>query len=353
MGLKHKLKLSVRNGWARFLFHTGAHRVVNALQPRRLTILAGHCVSAPSNAALPPDMKIAGHDLERILGWLAKNFDVVTVQDGLERLEKGAGRSLVALSMDDGYKDNRTHLLPLLQSLGVRATVYLESHPLDARVPNWSHKFFAILEHLSPEDFVLRFTELSKDTRSNILLNQLVPHGEATSYHVKRMLKYEVPAAERSRVVDALFLECGGDPRALTDTLYMTWDDARALRDSGVELGGHTVHHEILSKLDANAARNEVEGSRAALVRELGGLPSSFAYPFGRRWDWNDESVEIVRAAGWKSATTTHPGTNARGGDPYRLKRIMIDENAKLHLIATEACGGFDFLRRFGINLSE
>jgi peptidoglycan/xylan/chitin deacetylase (PgdA/CDA1 family) len=353
MSKKHAAKRFLREAWARCLFHTGAHRLVDKVQPRRLTILAGHCVRAPSNAKLPPDMKIGAEDLERILGWLSRRFDVVTVGEGVERIANGSGRSLVALSMDDGYVDNRTHLLPLLEKVGVRATVYLESRPLDERVPNWSHKFFACLERLSPEEFVHRFTELSADTRSSILLNQLVPHGDATVYHVKRMLKYEVPAAERSRVVDLLFAECGGDERALTDSLYMTWDDARALQSAGVELGGHTVNHEILSRLDPAAARAEIEGSRAALSRELGITPRSFAYPFGRRWDWNDDSARIARETGWRSATTTHAGTNAMGEDPFRLKRVMIDENARLHLIAAEACGGFDFLRRFGIDLSE
>jgi peptidoglycan/xylan/chitin deacetylase (PgdA/CDA1 family) len=353
MSVKHKIKLFVREAWARTLFHTGAHALVNALQPPRLTILAGHCVSAPSNAKLPRDMKIEAAKLEEILGWLARRYDVVTMDEARQRLEAGAKKSLAVLTMDDGYKDNRTHLLPLLQKCGVSATIYLESRALDERRANWSHKFFAVLDHMTAEDFVLRFTEISKDTRSNILLNQLASHDEMTSYHVKRLLKYEVPPAERSRAIEQMFAEHGGDDRALTDELYMTWDDARALHAAGVELGGHTVNHEILSKLDAGAARREVDGCRASIARELGSEPASFAYPFGRRWDWNDESARAVKDSGFRSATTTHAGTNKRGDDPYRLKRLMIDEDAKLHLIATEACGGFDLLRRFGLDLSE
>jgi peptidoglycan/xylan/chitin deacetylase (PgdA/CDA1 family) len=183
-------------------------------------------------------------------------------------------------------------------------------------------------------------------------LNQLVPHGEADAYHIKRLLKYEVPAAERSRVIDALFAELGGDDRALADELYMTWDDARALQKGGVELGGHTVSHEILARVDAPTAMVEVSSCRSSLARELGAEPRSFAYPFGRRWDWNDESAAVVEKAGFRSATTTHAGTNKKGDDRYRLKRVMIDEDAKLHVIVAEACGGFDLLRRFGIDLS-
>jgi peptidoglycan/xylan/chitin deacetylase (PgdA/CDA1 family) len=353
MGLKHKLKLWLRNAYARLLFHSGAHALVNRCMPRRFLILAGHCVSAPCNAKLPRDMKIEGAKLERILTWLGRRYELTSVGAGYEALQNGSGRSLVALSMDDGYKDNRTHLLPLLQRVGAPATVYLESRPLDEQRSNWSHKFFAILESLSPEEFVHRFSELSTDKRSNILLNQLVPHGEATPYHVKRMLKYEVPPAERRRVIDAMFEEQGGDEHALTTGLYMSWDDARALQRAGVELGGHTVHHEILSRLDVESTQSEIAGCRAALQRELGSEPKSFAYPFGRSWDFDEQSARVAREAGFRSATTTHAGTNKKGDDPYRLKRWMIDEDAELHLIACEAAGGFDLLRRFGLDLSD
>lgn len=353
MGVKHRIKRLVREGYARLLFHTGAHRLVDAIEPRRLTILAGHCVRAPSNDALPPDMTIASDKLERILAWLARRYDVVSVKDGHARLQQDGRRSLVALSMDDGYKDNRTHLLPLLQRLRVGATIYLESRPLDERKPNWSHKFFACVDRIGLPTFVRRFVAGSNDARSNALLAALAGEGRETTYHVKRLLKYEVPARERSRVVDAIFAEAGLDERALAETLYMTWEDARALRDAGVDLGGHTVNHEILSRLDADGARAEIGGSRRALVRELGGEPASFAYPFGRRWDWNEDSVAAAREAGFATATTTHAGTNRRGDDPYRLRRVMIDENARIHLIATEACGGFDLLRRFGLDLSD
>jgi hypothetical protein len=31
-----------------------------------------------------------------------------------------------------------------------------------------------------------------------------------------------------------------------------------------------------------------------------------------------------------------------------RLKRVMIDEDARLDLLVAEACGGFDLLRKLG-----
>jgi peptidoglycan/xylan/chitin deacetylase (PgdA/CDA1 family) len=312
--------------------------------------LAGHCVTAPSNASLSKDMKIGSEKLELILSWLAVHYEMTTVGAGFARLSQPGSKSLAALSMDDGYRDNQSHLLPLLAKVGVPATVYLESRPLDERRVNWSHKYFFILDRTGPEEFIARFMARCGDARTNELLSKL---AKKPSYDIKRILKYEAPTSERSRVIDALFAELGADERKLCDELYLTWEDARALSQAGIELGGHTVNHEILSRLDRAGAEREVAGSRLALERKLALDSASFAYPFGRRWDYGRETQEAVRAAGFANAATTHAGTNGASTNPYELKRIMIDEDADLVLIAAEACGGFDLLRKLGIDLSE
>jgi peptidoglycan/xylan/chitin deacetylase (PgdA/CDA1 family) len=351
--MKHRLKLFLRNLWARLLFHTGLERVVDRLMPRRLTILAGHCVTAGSNARLPKDMKIEEKKLERMLLWLARRYEVRTVGEGWSALASKGSRSLVALSMDDGYLDNRTHLLPLLARLRLTATVYLESRPLEERRVNWSHKFFWILDRVGPKEFVKSFAARCADAPTVKRLEALQADGLANAYHLKRVLKYDAPPAARIRAIDEVFAALGGDERALCDELYMTWADAMALKQGGVELGGHTASHEILSRLEASSAEREVREGREAIGRRLDLESASFAYPFGRRWDYDAKSKEAVRKAGFASAATTHAGTNRKGSDPYELKRIMIDEDAELHLVAAEACGGFDLLRVFGLDLSS
>ena len=351
--MKHRLKLLARGAFARLLFHTGLERLVDLWMPRRLTILAGHCVTAPSNDRLPKDMKIAEAKLERMLAWLARRYEVTSVGDGLSKIASKGRRSLVALSMDDGYKDNRTHLLPLLSRLGISATVYLEGRPLEERRVNWSHKFFWILDRVGAKEFVKSFGARCEDRPTVAALEALQADGRATAYHLKRVLKYDSPPAARNRAIDAVFAALGGDERALCEELYMTWADVRELAQGGLELGGHTASHEILSRLDATTAEREVREGREAIGRRLDIESRSFAYPFGRRWDYDAKSKEAVRKAGFASAATTHAGTNRAGTDPYELKRLMIDEDAELHLVAAEACGGFDLLRRFGLDLSE
>ena len=358
MGLKHTLKLGLRETYARVLFHTGLHALVNALMPRRLVILAGHCVKPasgewPAGAHLSPDMWIGEEQLERIVRWFAPRYDVVSIGDGVARLA-GKGRSLLALSFDDGYRDNARVLGPLVECNRVGATVFLESRPLDERRVNWSHKYFWLLAKLGPEGLVERYGAHSGPTHTFLTLNQMIAESRGNErYHLKRILKYEAPPEERDCALDLAFSEAGGNEARLCEELCMDWDEARALAARGVELGGHTVTHAILSKLPPDEQRREIEQGAASLARNLGKAPTTFAYPWGRRWDYDEASREAARSAGFTCAVHMHPGVNRPNTQPYELHRVAIDGSAKLHLIVAEACGGFELLRKVGLDLAE
>jgi peptidoglycan/xylan/chitin deacetylase (PgdA/CDA1 family) len=359
--VKHQLKMALREAYARLLYHTGLHAMVDRLVPRRLVILAGHCVAPegaphPGGEHLPADMKIRAGRLRAMLEWFARRYRVVTVADGVAALDRGPlQRSLIAFSFDDGYRDNHAVLLPLLRETGTTATVFLESRPLDERRLSWTHKLFWLLARMPLAEFVAAYGEHAGDDPTFLLSNQLVAEGrsERPAYHVKRFLKYEGDPDVRDRAVDAVFAARGGDERALCEELYMSWQEARELQQAGVELGGHTVGHPILSRLPAPEQEREVGQGAAALRRELGAEVPTFAYPWGRRWDFDDASREAVRKAGFRAAVTMHAGANLPGSDRLALRRLAIDDEARMHLLVAEACGGFELLRRVGLDLSE
>jgi peptidoglycan/xylan/chitin deacetylase (PgdA/CDA1 family) len=76
------------------------------------------------------------------------------------------------------------------------------------------------------------------------------------------------------------------------------WDELRALRDAGWELGSHTCSHPHLTRIDDEALTHELVTSREACERELGGC-TSLAYPYG---DVDARVVAATRAAGYVAA---------------------------------------------------
>ncbi len=99
--------------------------------------------------------------------------------------------------------------------------------------------------------------------------------------------------------------------------------------------------------------RREIEQGARNLARGLGKAPATFAYPWGRRWDYDDSSRSAARAAGFTCAVNMHAGINRSATARYDLHRVAIDGSARLHLLVAEACGGFELLRKLGLDLGE
>jgi peptidoglycan/xylan/chitin deacetylase (PgdA/CDA1 family) len=83
---------------------------------------------------------------------------------------------------------------------------------------------------------------------------------------------------------------------------YMSWEQLAALRDSGMEIGAHTIDHYDLTTLDPAESERQIVQSKIDLEHQLGISIVSFCYPTGL---YNGSIIEQTRAAGYLSATTT------------------------------------------------
>ena len=88
-----------------------------------------------------------------------------------------------------------------------------------------------------------------------------------------------------------------------------------------VSIGAHTRTHPRLTRIPADAAREEVEGSKAELEESLGIDIALFSYPYGN----NDDEVRgIVADAGFFAACTTVPAQTRPSNDPLSLNRFDV-----------------------------
>ena len=83
----------------------------------------------------------------------------------------------------------------------------------------------------------------------------------------------------------------------------LTWEELRALRDAGWELGSHTCSHPHLTQLGEDDLRRELAASREACERELGAC-DAIAYPYG---DVDARVVAATREAGYRAGAALPP----------------------------------------------
>lgn len=103
----------------------------------------------------------------------------------------------------------------------------------------------------------------------------------------------------------------------------MGWKEVEEMQSAGFEFGSHTLTHPRLTRVWAQDARREIEGSRAEMARRLGRAPLVFANPYG---DGSDDPFlqQTIREAGYRWAVSVHQGLADFAGSPYCLKRLFI-----------------------------
>lgn len=84
------------------------------------SVLVYHTISAPLEP-LPADIDISRERFTRQLQWLSRWRRVARLDETLS----GASRRLVAITFDDGYRDNLTVALPLLEKFGLPMTLFV------------------------------------------------------------------------------------------------------------------------------------------------------------------------------------------------------------------------------------
>lgn len=114
----------------------------------------------------------------------------------------------------------------------------------------------------------------------------------------------------------------------------MTQAQLQAWLAEGHEIGSHTLTHPHLHELSRDAAILEIFESRTQLQQLTGASIEHFCYPYG---EFNAETVELVRAAGYRSAVTTQRGLATRNDDVLRLPRVSINGGKGLFKFALKA----------------
>lgn len=118
----------------------------------------------------------------------------------------------------------------------------------------------------------------------------------------------------------------GGTDRNGLERLSL--EELRTLEASGlVDIEPHTKSHMRLSKLDEEAAREEIAGSKRSLEELLKKKAALFAYPHG---DFCEATPRLVEESGFAGAVTVVEGTVGPDSNPFLLPRVSVDKTTSL-----------------------
>jgi len=235
-------------------------------------------------------------------------------------------RPRVVVTLDDGYRDNLTNALPIAEAKGVPITVFVTSGILGNHRGLWWDRLGTLLRSRPPH---VREIDLPISGR-----NVRLPLGSsgirADLVSVRRHL-LPLRVTEIERALDAVSEQWQVGSASPPDAQTLNPEDLLRLAASDtVTIGAHTVDHVRLRDRPAREQRDTISGSKRELEQSIGRTVSHFAYPFGRRDDFDDRSVDAVRSAEFDTACTAIPGMAHSSTDPYRLPRRMVMDWGRL-----------------------
>jgi peptidoglycan/xylan/chitin deacetylase (PgdA/CDA1 family) len=297
--------------------HGGLFRLTQfAARRRQAIILMLHRLSGNGEGH---SVGVPVERFEQYIRYLTRHYRVVSLSTLTEELREGTLRPYTAaVTVDDGYHEIFTLAAPILRKYGVPATLFVVSEFINGRLWVWTDRFRFVFGRAPSSLVTLRHRG---KTHLLDLRNEAARRGETERCiaHAK-----SIPAPEREELLEALAEACRVTiPTAPTPEYRpMTWAQLRTLSTEGFEVGAHTRTHPILSHVGPGQLRDETEGCREEIERNLGFPVRHFAYPNGKREDYSQKVVEAVSKAGYQAAVTTVAGGNTPSTPLYELRRI-------------------------------
>jgi len=298
---------------------------------------------ADDDPAYPYDPGVADaspSQFRRQIETLARYGTLIGVDELVRALD---GESLpanaVMVTFDDGYRSCHDIALPILRSVGVRATFFIPTAFISERRLYWWERIAFALSRRRRDRVTLAYPHaVELDASEPGALKKLTDLiKDSAGLDVDRFVD-DILAA-----LDVPWDRAG--ETAMADGLIMSWDHIRALAAAGMDVESHTRRHRVLQTLDDAALHDELAGSRTELESQLGRPVRAVAYPVGRRIVHDRRLRDAVVAAGYRVGLTNASGVNRLWPravrtllpvDPLDVSRLSTDRSMSDAMFLTQ-----------------
>jgi peptidoglycan/xylan/chitin deacetylase (PgdA/CDA1 family) len=111
---------------------------------------------------------------------------------------------------------------------------------------------------------------------------------------------------------------------------FMSWDEVRALRKQGFDIGSHTIEHPILTRLTPERLQFELTESKRRIEQELGAPCEVIAYPNGGRADFSEGVMQAAKRAGYRLGFTIIERFTDKPENAFAVNRLCIQGHLPL-----------------------
>lgn len=262
--------------------------------------------------------------LDEILTQFKKSgFEIVDLDEATKRIEIGNSKPFVAITLDDGYKDNAVHAAPVFKKHNAPYTIFVAPGLVDGRATLWWEDL----------EFIIRDNakiELKLPNQTFVFETETTEQKDAAYAKALQYLISDVSEAEQRKIVNEACKNYKFNAQAHRAASIMNWAELKELTQDGLcSLGAHTIHHYAVARLSDKECKLQLKQSADEIKKNTGKQPKHFAYPYGYPSAACARDFAIAKELGFKSAVTTRHGVCYKQHSEHlmALPRISVNGN--------------------------
>ena len=275
---------------------------------------------------------VSSERFEEQMRVLSENYKVLSMDDMISRVDWENADFAVAITFDDGYKDNYLHAYPILKKYNIPATIYMTTRFLQGDTSMWWRELWERLESAEAISLSVSNTNFIWRTPSRDLKIKCFKE-------IRRILL----GSDRITYLSLLNqISIYGSPKVYPG-LCLSSDEIMHLdREGLVTIGSHTHNHYCLINLTKNEVAEEMSRSKEILESLLKKPVRHFAYPYGRTKEAGDREFSLAKDCGYETGVTTVNANIFPKSKVFSLPRLEIKDcvdSERLHILLSGFSG--------------
>lgn len=245
---------------------------------------------------------------ETVFKFLLKKYTIISLDEffDLYRKKKKFPRKALVITFDDGRGGNYG-LLPILKKYGVPITIFVCSGIVNSNRHFW----------FSKKHPLYGFEQLiDVPNRKKLQILKEIGFEQEKNYSGPQALSKE-------QIIEMLPF---------------------------VNFQSHTMFHSCLTKCDDDEAYEEIFNSKYVLEKEYNLNINAIAYPNG---DYSERDIQLCIDVGYEFGLTVDYGFNTCETDPFRLKRISVNDTDNINELITKSSGVWGIVRYIFLELRQ
>tara|TARA_B100001057_G_scaffold493573_1_gene588287 strand:- start:52 stop:972 length:921 start_codon:yes stop_codon:yes gene_type:complete len=292
------------------------------MNQNELTILLYHGVTNSLSDGIENFLckHIPVEHFEKQIRFIKKNCTILSMDDVVNIRNEGAAwpKNAVAVTFDDGFKNNYTTAASILEKYDCSATFYICAGMINTNLMFWVDEIEDCINRTSKREISILL-----EKRITLSLDGYIDKTLAVG-KIKKHCKL-VDEETKNRVISELISETHITPSSEASQNYkiMTWEEVRKLNSSSLfSFGGHTLYHDIMTAKKIDDLTIDIDATLSLLNYNLKQITTHFSYPEGQSNHYSDLVISALVDRGVLCCPSAIDGVNV-DEDLFNLKRIM------------------------------